>query len=650
MNFGFGMPWALGILAAIALPLIAHLLRSRKPQTKPFPAAHLLTAGKVTVASPARLAHRWILGARIALVLGLALLAAAPWRNDFSFHVDHERGASVALAIVLDDSMSMRISVGSQTAFERAQAAATSAIASLQAGDAVAIVAAGRPPRALLPATGDFAGAREALDALLPGDRSTDLDGALNMAAEMLASAPQQDRRIVVLSDLLGMDASPISLPSGIRVDAPLQLPSRTEADCGIQSALRVGAQLQATILCVDLTEETDRQLAIVEKGVVQATHSVRLHDGPQVVWLPAGTIGSAESWVRLTSPDALPSNDGAPIAASRHARTRVGLVAPSGRVVVTGGGSPVELALRALEPDAGWTTLASPPEEPPRYADFDLLSLDDVPGLSAGARTAMGPWLREGGTVLLALGPESTRAPLGSNFEPLLMGGVTWEQGNWGLEMTSLAPWAARDGLASLPGKVRASFTVAPEFVQAKWTDGAPFLASIPMGRGLALVLGTPLDAASTDFVLRPAMLSIIGRALRASQGQEDQIEVGEHWRRDSASSIQLTTWSGTEWVERALPAAGPTVDTHQAGRYRFLTPLGTRERIASVPADEFQRVHRGWTGDHPVDTGARAPRQRDLSPTIVWICLACIALELIFRWITRTAIKLVRVPASRV
>jgi hypothetical protein len=130
--------------------------------------------------------------------------------------------ASIALAIVLDDSLSMLAQGhgGGKTRWERAQKAAQDLVSDAREGDAVAIVLAGAPPRIALASTTDLRALSGVVESLTPSHRATDLEGALELAGSLVHGLPQVDHRIVLLSDLA--DGKPDAPPLGESSDIPI--------------------------------------------------------------------------------------------------------------------------------------------------------------------------------------------------------------------------------------------------------------------------------------------------------------------------------------------------------------------------------------------------------------------------------------------
>ncbi|MEZ4313062.1 MAG: BatA and WFA domain-containing protein, partial [Polyangiaceae bacterium] len=207
-----------GLLVAlfVAAPVAAHLLRRRRSEEKPFPPAALVPPTPPAARRRSSLEDRVLFGVRALSVLALALLGATPFVKCSRLSLSRQTGASVALAIVIDDSLSMRAHVDGTTGptrFDRAKRGADELLRGLTGGDAVAIVLAGAPARVALAASTDLASVNAALAAVEPSDRATDLDAAMRLATDLVKGLPQPDKRVVLLSDLADGDpaAPPLS-------------------------------------------------------------------------------------------------------------------------------------------------------------------------------------------------------------------------------------------------------------------------------------------------------------------------------------------------------------------------------------------------------------------------------------------------------
>src|SRR5262245_33100625 len=116
---------ALGVAVLIAAPYLAHRLRRRRADEMLFAPVRLVPATPPRARRRSRLDDRPLFAVRAASVVALALLGASPLVRCSRLALSRG-GASVAVAIVLDDSMSMRArdrkpGEGDATRFSRAK-------------------------------------------------------------------------------------------------------------------------------------------------------------------------------------------------------------------------------------------------------------------------------------------------------------------------------------------------------------------------------------------------------------------------------------------------------------------------------------------------------------------------------------------------
>ena len=201
------------------------------------------------------LEDRALFAVRALAVVVLALLGATPFIHCSRLAINRRSGASVALAIVLDDSLSMRAALPGRRGRAgpaRSPPRASSPPASPR-GDAVAIVLAGAPARVALGSTTNMAAVAEALDGLDPSDRATDLDGAVRLAKGLVRGLAQRDKRVVVFSDLADgspPDAPPLGGDGEIAVWVPLPELEASGEDCAVTRADRAGTRVWARVIC----------------------------------------------------------------------------------------------------------------------------------------------------------------------------------------------------------------------------------------------------------------------------------------------------------------------------------------------------------------------------------------------------------------
>ena len=410
--------FALFIAGLVALPVIAHRLRHVRATEVPFAAAHLVPAATPVARRRSQLEDRALFGVRALAVVALALLGASPFVRCSKLSMQRHSGASVALAIIVDDSMSMRALGSSSTRFDRASAAARELVDSLREGDAVALVLGGAPCRVALSATTDLSAAREALFQLRVSDRATDLDGSIALSRGLLAQLPQVDKRIVLLSDLAdgALAASPIGEGSTLPLWAPLEDIRGAVGDCALLSADRVGDRVRVAGACSGGATTSGRELTVGVGDEVLARGPVgggAQFEGSLV--LPKDSKTGLVA--RLLGSDAIAADDVAPVLDTQGPAAIAVIADSSDGMAVTGGAPVIEQALAALRVDRSVRPLPSLPDRQEELASFIALVIDDPAGFTPEQRRGLQRFFDRGGVALVSPGPRGAGAPLGASF-----------------------------------------------------------------------------------------------------------------------------------------------------------------------------------------------------------------------------------------
>ncbi len=628
----------------VAAPVAAHLLRRRRAGDVPLPTARLLATTPPAARRRSALEDRALLSVRLLAVLALAILGATPFVSCSRLAMLRKEGASVAMVLVVDDSMSMNAAAGSsgQTRFDKSKAAATDLLSALQAGDSVAIVLAGAEARVHLSATTDHDVVQKAIAALGPTDRATDLDAALLLARDLLRLAPQTDKRVVLLSDLA--DGQPGAPPLDVDAEVSLwhavpDLTARGETDCGILSAERAGDRVTVTLRCTEGASASGRTVALDAAGKELAREQVPDGATEMVLKIPPETATNIDA--RLSAGDAIASDDGAPVI--EHARDlSLAVVADAAAShVQTGGPPPVERALAALELASYAKPLPAIPEHTEELAAHAGLVLDDPPGLTPEERRTVAAWIEEGGTALIALGRRSAAAPLGAGFGEIIPGVVRWRSdAPSGADVARCAfLGASAEGLSELAARGRASLdheAMGGAEVLCAWTDGAPLLLRRVYGRGSVIVSTLPFELESSDLPLRPAFLALLDEfvELARARGGSRVVEAGGafalHGFAKVSASHQLVSGGAPTEVPVQVKAGTPLVIAPRIGRYALTLDGVADVRYATAPPREIDLRPR------PIAPRAVDPalggqtEQIDASPYVAFALLALLVLEL--------------------
>jgi hypothetical protein len=649
---------ALAVALLVAAPYMAHRLRRRRAEEQAFPPARLVPPSPPKARRRSRLEDRALFATRAASVLLLALLGATPFVRCSRLSLQRSGGASVAMAIVVDDSMSMRArSPGaSASRFDRARTGARELLASAREGDAIAVVLAGAPARVALAATTDLGAVRHAIDSLTESDRATDLEGGLSLARGLVSSLPQVDRRIVLLSDLADGHPDAAALGEGMSIPLWIALPELRGAlpDCALTAADRGGARVQVHVACTPGSSAAGKEVSVEDAAGKVLGHAAATGTGNEAeisVQLP--NDDAAPVLARLAAGDAIAADDVTPVL-PEAGRGAVAVVADATEEsVVTGGAPIVEQALSALKLDVDLRPLPAMPDRSEDLAGDVGLVLDDPSGLTPEQRHALGAFLDGGGVVLLALGPHAASAPLGASLEPILAHAPGWGEakaaGADPATATGELVESARS-LSDLGASRRAS--LAPEDAAVfeslvRWSDGAPLVARRAMGRGEAWLVTLPFSVDRSDLALRPAFLALLDGWVRAARERAapKRSTVGTTWRFPGAQTVEATgpespggaalTTTRDDGVARLVP---PLV-----GTYRITVDGKTETRVATPDPREVDLRPRPAASS---TAGAGVGEQRakvDASGEVALLLLAAVAGEMALRVWSRRKVEAV-------
>lgn len=658
MSFGTTLALLVGLF--VALPVVAHLLRRGRTEEQEFPPAHLVPAAVVTSEQRSRLEDRGLLALRALMVLFLAVLGATPFVRCSHLSMDRQSGASVALAIVIDDSQSMRAASDGRSRFEQAKAGALQLLDSAREGDAIAVVGAGSRARLLLNATTDLRAARQSIEALEVSDRGTDVGSAVTLARSALRELPHLDKRVVLLSDEHG-DPLPEGEPA---VWAPLKELTTARPNCGIAEAVRQGQEVSVVVGCNDESATVERklQLWLADEGASQALDEQALEKGSgnqQVVF--THTSKDFDLRVGLTGTDAIERDDDASVS-NEATELTVAVVADRSKAsAVTGGAPLIEQAMGALAPDIALKPLSQLPDTVDGLRPFAAIVLDDPPGLSPERRAALEAWLQQGGVLLGLLGPASTSAELAASVEPFARPGAQWEKNETAVldigSLGLLGPEAASLTDLRQVGRVRLDAADLPNtLIAGKWDDGVPWLFERAVGSGVVLTVGLPTSLGLSELAIRPGFLALLAHTLEGARRRTGpkRTSAGVAWTFPASSSVAVAGLppQGELVLTPQVAVADPSQQSPDSvtsegygglelqeviptltGRYRVVVDEREEQRSVTLDALELTRLAAAATSDPSVAQASAEPSSVDASPHWAMLVLALFALELAMR-----------------
>lgn len=217
---GFVSPWmAWGALAAVGLPVSAHLLSKTRYREVVFPAARLVQQAVFATSRIETPRHRLLMLLRCLILLLLVLVFMRPQWTPDARAIDDEQG--IALILLIDASASMKRAADGATLYDRAQREAQRLLGQLDpARDVAAVIRVDHAPASLLPeATAQFSLLAERLNSTQPGYTHTNWPAAIALAQRLTRDEPRAVR-LVTFSDQQGeqpaIDADHIPIPGPI--------------------------------------------------------------------------------------------------------------------------------------------------------------------------------------------------------------------------------------------------------------------------------------------------------------------------------------------------------------------------------------------------------------------------------------------------
>lgn len=637
---------ALGVTLLVVAPYLAHRLRRRRADEVPFAPARLVPPTPPRARRRSHLEDRALFAIRAASIVALALLGASPLVRCSRLALSRG-GASVAVVVVLDDSMSMRAKdERGRSRFERAKKGAAEVLASLREGDAAAIVLAGAPARVGLAATTDVSAARSALEAVSESDRATDLDGALAIARTLVGQLPQIDRRVILLSDLADGKSDAEPLGEGAENPVPVwvampELAKEGGSDCGIIAADRSSGRVQVRFACTSPTAAKGRTIQIKDGDKVVA-------EGP----LPETSLGEAtipvtgddarEQVAVLTGADAIQSDDRALVIVESGPGAIAVASDRTDEAVTTGGAPIIEQALSALHVQM---TVRPIPQAPDRREDttpFAAIVVDDPPGFTPEQRHALDAFVDRGGVLVLALGRRAASAPLGATLEPFLTHAVGFSALPSGVDGADPASATSLLGesstsLLDLGAKGRAiiSSEDASGFEAAvKWSDQVPLVLRRSRGRGEVWLSALPLSVDVSDLPLRPGFLSLLDMIVSDAKERSAPLrgDVGTPWAFGGARQVEADGPSGHLSSTREGDGALRIVP-FLIGPYHLNVDGATELRVAAPIAREIDLRPRKVVEMERSSSQGGGVAVVDVSWVVALVLLGLVAAEMVAR-----------------
>jgi hypothetical protein len=200
MPFFLLNPWMLLGLAALAVPIVVHLLNRRRFEVVDWGAMQFLQISNVT-RRRLMLEELLLMAVRMLLLAVLVIGLAAPMTTSKALRSLSPR-ASRDVVFIIDGSASMGSTATGMTPHDAAKEWTTEFVNQLSAGDGVSVLVAKQQVVPIIPELShDFARVRENVAKLPTPAGGCDWPAAVEAANTILAASTRSERDIIVLSD-----------------------------------------------------------------------------------------------------------------------------------------------------------------------------------------------------------------------------------------------------------------------------------------------------------------------------------------------------------------------------------------------------------------------------------------------------------------
>ena len=600
---GFINPWMLTGLAALAIPVLIHLVLREDRAGQKFPSLMFVRRIPFETKHRRRIRHRLLLFFRCLALAAIVIGFAAPF-----FYASFAGGPASTherdVVILVDRSYSM----GHQDRWQRAINAASDIIDGLTSGERASVVSFDYGASIEHDLTSDKEALQSSIKSIRYSDGTTGYPAAFAAASRVLAKSNAKRQQIVLISDMQrsavdGMGLLPLGNHVAVEtltIDGPLggnatildaRLAARQSSD--IEDALVVRARNTG-----DQALE-NAKFNVIVNGREIYTRTVRLDTGEvRTFKVPLVLAADHPTQVVLeVGPDALPAdNRHYLVLAPRRPITALVVEPEEFRQYQ---GVFLEEALRlARSPEVRVQRIRLKELDESRLEGIDVVVLDDVSVRNESAADALAAFINRGGGLFAVAGPSASAVWPGGErgFLPGTPGRVN-TQSQREHRMAELAGdhplWAFRGSARQLPFSAADIATVqslvpGPEDqVVARLANGMPLLLERNNGAGRALALATTADLRWSSLALEPDFVLFVQNAVAYLAGRNpwpeafvagDMIDLGRlaghlsdarDWRGWLASRGEIVVETPSGGAERIRPSESALFSSRRAGIY---------------------------------------------------------------------------------
>ena len=516
MNLSFLSPLFLIGLAAIALPVIAHLISRKSSLKKSFPAVKFLISTQGQLASRSRIKDLVLLLLRALILVLIVLIFAKPAVFSFSQKMDK---TPVSVAIVIDNSFSM----GYEDNFKRAQDKAQDMIGSLPDGSfafITALIPDNYNESHLLENTRLL---RKSINEIELSFSFTDNEERLQDIFSYLQNAPTEKKIVALITDfqkngwsnedvrkpwlelidISNGTNSPNHAVSGIDlnyINDSIRVVSRVsnfsnDIVAELLTTTQLGKQEIREFIDIDPQNSnaleasfTNYDISLPGSGSVQTTHDKLKADDVRYF------ISNYKEESRILIVDGDPRED------SRLSETYY-----------------LARALETISENAATniTILDNNSILNKDLSDYQLVYLANVGEITPSFAKELEKFVNDGGTVVIFLGNRVSMGSYNALLKNILPGELlSLKEDNLSLipSSTSIFPKDITDRTDQIRVEKLFNISIHPESeVLFKTTDDSPFLIKKELGKGNVFMFSSTADTSWNNFSITPVFLPVI-------------------------------------------------------------------------------------------------------------------------------------------
>jgi hypothetical protein len=592
-------PWFLLGALAVGLPLWLHLLQRRNPVRLPFSSIMFFEKSTQSTFLQRQFRYLLLLALRVALLVLAALAFAKPiWERPPTTITSDVPALHL---IVLDTSLSMNRA----GRWERALDEARAVVDGLSERDQAQVLATGPSVRVVTNPTRDRVELRQAIDSLAPGS-SRNSYGDVMEAVRSLAPDADTPIEVHLISDFqhsaMPGRFSDLTPPTAARLHAR-NVAGANDTNWAIESvkgSLRLAGADKPVLEAVVAgfaAEPARRTVTLEIDGKTVASQSQEVPAMGRASFRFEGfdaPPGYSRARLILSPNDDLPQDDVRLVALDNSSPEPILFVTNDRR---RRDALYYDAALRSSRAAAFELKSVSPGEaERLRPDDFAMVVLSDIAQLSAGYTSKLEEYVKSGGAVLVAVGPEIAArgtVPLGGQrTAPAPMSDGRSEFQFAGRVDATYPALSRVEGLRGVKFFRHARLAPGPDDdVFAQLADGSPLLIERTLGAGRVATFASTFDNIWNDLPIRPVFVPFVAETARYLSGSNEEtamtlvdatIELGR--RRDGAGMVQVFDPGGRRALSLAEAVARDEVTLDQVGFYELRGPAGV-ELIAVNP-----------------------------------------------------------------